>query len=211
MGGGVADRLDEAAMHAAILGWGSLLSDPRDLCVHGDWQPDGPRLPIEFARVSGKDRDRLTAVLFEGAEPIQTYWIRSGMLTLEGARENLRCREGCRSIDSIGYLTSRGRHQLAHFAGLRELLRHWLVGRPDLGAVLWTDLRSNFRERTGRDFSVDDGVGWLQNLIKDGCQGAAEDYIRRAPPQTDTPLRRRVREILGWADNWPGEQRTPGR
>ena len=39
-------------MRIAILGWGSLIWDPRDPCVQGDWQPDGPRLPIKVARTS---------------------------------------------------------------------------------------------------------------------------------------------------------------
>jgi hypothetical protein len=45
-------------MRIACVGWGSLVWDPRDLPVKGAWRPDGPRLPIEFARQS--DNGRLT-------------------------------------------------------------------------------------------------------------------------------------------------------
>lgn len=36
----------------AIIGWGSLVWDPRDLPIESPWHDDGPELPIEFARIS---------------------------------------------------------------------------------------------------------------------------------------------------------------
>ncbi|HOW68396.1 MAG TPA: hypothetical protein P5055_13320 [Candidatus Paceibacterota bacterium] len=50
-------------MSIAILGWGSLIWNPRDLPITGDWQGDGPVLPIEFTRIS--DNGRLTLVIDE--------------------------------------------------------------------------------------------------------------------------------------------------
>ena len=38
-------------MKIAILAWGSLVWDLRTLAVDGDFQPTGPRLPIEFSRI----------------------------------------------------------------------------------------------------------------------------------------------------------------
>ncbi len=38
-------------MKIAILGWGSLIWDRRDLQIAGDWQQGGPVLPIEFSRI----------------------------------------------------------------------------------------------------------------------------------------------------------------
>jgi hypothetical protein len=39
-------------MRIAILGWGSLIWDPRDLPISGPWQCGGSVIPIEFSRIS---------------------------------------------------------------------------------------------------------------------------------------------------------------
>jgi hypothetical protein len=67
-------------MRIAVIGWGSLIWDPRELDRQGRWHTCGPRLPIEFARIS-KDV-RLTLVIVKGADLQQTYWVRSGLDTL---------------------------------------------------------------------------------------------------------------------------------
>ena len=48
-------------MAIAILGWGSLVWDPRDLPHYGPWRKEGPTLTIEFSRVSSDCR--LTVVV----------------------------------------------------------------------------------------------------------------------------------------------------
>ena len=60
-------------MEIAVLGWGSLIWCPRELILAGEWKPDGPFLPVEFARVS-QDK-RLTLVLYPGTEPVQVSCI----------------------------------------------------------------------------------------------------------------------------------------
>ena len=73
---------------------------------------------------------------------------------------------------------------------------HWL-GSCDIGAVIWTDLGSNFSQERGAPFSADAAIEYLKTLEGDERLAAA-DYIRTAPRQTDTPLRRRMRKELGW-------------
>jgi hypothetical protein len=48
-------------MNIAILGWGSLVWDQRVLPTESEWNSEGPRLPIEFSRVS--QDGRLTLVI----------------------------------------------------------------------------------------------------------------------------------------------------
>jgi hypothetical protein len=43
-------------MKIAILGWGSLVWDPRELNVADEFNVVGPTLPIEFCRISGNQR-----------------------------------------------------------------------------------------------------------------------------------------------------------
>ena len=64
-------------MNIAILGWGSLVPDPRGLPIAGGWHQGGPILPIEFSRIS-KDGQRagcLTLVIDEahGSEVAPCY------------------------------------------------------------------------------------------------------------------------------------------
>jgi hypothetical protein len=39
-------------MSIAMLAWGSLIWNPRDLPISGEWRQAGPVLPIEFSRIS---------------------------------------------------------------------------------------------------------------------------------------------------------------
>jgi hypothetical protein len=52
-------------MSTAVIAWGSLIWDPRELAIAGEFNLVGPSLPIEFVRVSGKDKAprRLTLVI----------------------------------------------------------------------------------------------------------------------------------------------------
>jgi hypothetical protein len=82
-----------SSMRISILAWGSLVWDRKDLAVVADFAPAGPRLPVEFCRVS---RDgRLTLVIDEAfGAPCITYSAPSTFDNLEAAIENLRIREG---------------------------------------------------------------------------------------------------------------------
>ena len=79
-------------MTVAIIGWGSLIWCPGSLRMLGHWRPDGPRLPVEFARISGGAR--LTLVIFPDARPQPTFWALSQLSEHEETVENLWIREG---------------------------------------------------------------------------------------------------------------------
>jgi hypothetical protein len=89
-------------MKIAILGWGSLKWDPRNLAYEGAWQSGGPQLPLEFSRIS---RDgRLTLVIDPThGEPVSTLYTTSTLLSLDEAIENLQEREGT-SSQYIGFI-----------------------------------------------------------------------------------------------------------
>jgi hypothetical protein len=180
-------------MRIAVLGWGSLIWDPRELMLKStEWHEDGPRLPIEFARIS-KD-GRLTLVTYPGAEPQPTLWAESGLTDLGAARENLRAREGktCR-LNSIHALTRAGGSSEAGLdRATRESVAEWLETRPNLDAAIWTGLSSNWREERCREYSVDDALAYLRSLHGQQRQSAAE-YIAKAPQQVQTALRVRAK------------------
>ncbi len=57
--------------------------------------------------------------------------------------------------------------------------------------IVWTALTTNFEQKTGKRFSVKDAVEYLKGLPKEKQQLAFE-YIRKAPEEVDTPLRKAV-------------------
>jgi hypothetical protein len=78
-------------MKVACIGWGSLVWSPGVLRCKGEWQLDGPCLPLEFARTS-KDW-RLTLVLTDGAAPVPTLWTELDYADPESAKAALQGRE----------------------------------------------------------------------------------------------------------------------
>ena len=79
-------------MEIAIPGWGYLIRDRRGLDVSPDWQPDGPWLPIEFARFA--DPPRILPARVEGAPVQPTFWTPSQKRSMLAAAADLAVREG---------------------------------------------------------------------------------------------------------------------
>src|SRR5579885_2650065 len=90
----------------AILGWGSLLWEGGAEFDkwHGDWRFDGPKVPLEFSRISDSRLGALTLVLdAEHGAQVPVAWCVSKRKYAEDVVADLRCREGC-SIRDIAYL-----------------------------------------------------------------------------------------------------------
>ena len=178
-------------MNIAILGWGSLVWDRRDLAVIGDWQPGGPVLPIEFSR---KSRDgRLTLVIDPAnGEPVATLCVRSRFENLNDAVGNLREREGNPHRGRIGYINLVSHTERAwarhNQPAACDTLTAWAHAN-DWQAVIWTALLSNFEQEQQEPFTVPTAIRYL-NGLKGETKTRAFEYIRRAPAETMTPLRR---------------------
>ena len=188
-------------MNIAVIGWGSLIWCPGNLRIKTRWRVDGPRLPIEFARIS--EDGRLTLVILPGSKEQGTYWAVSECESLDKARRNLRKREGANASD-IHY-TVRGDPQ-ARDANcvISEQISEWLAPRDDLGAAIWTGLSSNWNKKRGRDFTSEDAVRYLECLEALGSPTHTEyrrarEYITNAPPLIGTEVRQMLR-ARGWDD-----------
>jgi hypothetical protein len=178
-------------MKIAVLAWGSLIWDKRELAIVGDWQTNGPVLPIEFSRVS---RDgRLTLVIDpQNGVAVTTRFAHSKLTNLNEAIANLRSREGNPPIDRIGYVnlasnTEREWSRQKH-PGACDKIKAW-AQTSDWQAVVWTALLSNFKSNGRPPFSVCAAVHYVTNLGEPDKTKAIE-YVRRAPPEVDTPVRR---------------------
>ena len=191
-------------MKIAVLAWGSLVWDPRELEAAATFAPNGPLLPVEFCRVSGDGR--LTLVVDETFGIVcKTHSAPSALQTLDDAIENLRVREGMSSTREVGFVVPASGKQ-SDVATQRHpeaiaTIAAWATANG-YDAAIWTALESNFGEhgKGGEPFSVTAAVRYLEKLAgQDAAKFArALDYIRKAPPEVDTPVREEV------AKRWPG-------
>jgi len=168
----------------AILGWGSLLWDPRSLSKHiGSWQNDGPLLPVEFSRFSAVRSNALTLVIDpEHGATVPVYYAISRRNDLQLAIQDLAFREGC-AAKQIGFVDM----ELLKFWSLWDHIVHesilpWAKEKGLAGAI-WTDLEPNFKSDSPKKALL-----YLQKLKKKG-QECAYEYMSRAPDQIQTPFR----------------------
>jgi hypothetical protein len=181
-------------MKIVFLGWGSLIWDPRDFQRIGEWYGDGPRLPVEFARIS-KD-ERLTLVLYPNVDRVQVLWAYAEVNSLDQAVEDLRQREGTKQsligFDSIK--ENKSRCQIV--PEILNEIRGWAT-KKKLDAVVWTDLPSNFKEKRRKEFNENNVIEYLKSLQGEEQQKARE-YIEKAPLQIMTKMRHIIKKELGW-------------
>jgi len=182
--------VEAKTMRIAMLGWGSLLWEGgREFdSWHEPWQYDGPKLKIEFSRVSSTSRlGALTLVIdAKHGVPTTVAWCLSKREKIEDAIADLRCREGTTNAN-IGYVSLQQEAVVEGSLGIEDSLVAW-ARESKLNAVVWTALRSNFESETGQPFSVDAAVAYVKKLSRAGKAKAAE-YVWRAPEFVKTPVR----------------------
>jgi hypothetical protein len=186
-------------MKIAVLGWGSLIWSPRNLRIKTKWRSDGPRLPIEFARIS---RDgRVTLVILPRAKKQAVYWALSAFDDLGKARQNLKEREGSESKD-IHWFTAKGETAADIPETVIRSVRSWLRSHQQVNAVIWTGLTTNWQEKRGQKFASKDAVRYLKELKpdRDGAEttfNRAQEYVKNAPSLIQTRVRRAMQQE-GW-------------
>jgi hypothetical protein len=142
-------------MKIVFLGWGSLIWCPCDLKIRGEWHRDGPCLPVEFARIS--ENRRLTLVLYPDADRVQVLWAYAEVNNLDEAIESLRKREETTQC-KIGFIPigeNKSRCQVV--PEILDKIRGWAT-KKKLDAVIWTDLRSNFKKKIGKELNENNAI-----------------------------------------------------
>lgn len=171
------------------IGWGSLLWNPGDLPLAGLWHPDGPEVPVEFAR-QAKD-NRITLAIAEGCAPVRTYWVPLEVSSAAVARAVLATREGCPER-WIGVWPGDDGDRVVGY----EAVSAWALQRP-IECAVWTGLPVGFRGSRGMVPPADEVIGFLRRLSGEELR-RAEEYVRKAPQQTRTRYRERIERQLGW-------------
>lgn len=184
----------------AVIGWGSLIWDLEILSPHVSppWSHGlGPALPIEFSRVSPKRRMALVAVIDpEHGAPCATHVVASVRASLAEAALDLGARERAPESAIGGLCVDTGFRRSRH-PEVEDAVAAWCARAGARGAV-WTDLPRNFAETVGKPFSLEAAEAYLLELTGEAA-AEARRYMREAPAETDTPLRRRMRD-RGWLD-----------
>ena len=180
-------------MRIAVIGWGSLIWCPGCLNIKSRWYTNGPKLPIEFSRVS-KD-GRLTLVITPKVDPVQTLWAVSTFEDVGQAAENLRKREGTSKAYigqlAIGKPSNRDTGSEAVSAWLRE---------QNIEAAVWTTLPPKAPPNSDTPMNAQRAVDHINGLDNDKRQ-RAEEYVRNTPEQIETKIRKRLREEFDWDNN----------
>jgi hypothetical protein len=187
-----------------VLAWGSLVWDPRELKTAAKFAANGPLLPIEFCRISNDGR--LTLAIDERFGALcKTYSAPSALENLDAARDDLCLREGMANARAIGFVEPASDRQsdfaLENHPQVVATIGAWT---ESLGydAAIWTALASNFDAwgKGGEPFSVSAALQYLETLEGEDSAKFAQalTYIRKAPPEVETPVRDEV------ARRWPG-------
>ena len=179
-----AKRRERSDMQIAVLGWGSLVWDKRDLSIRGKFKTGGPRLPLEFSRKSSDGRLTLIIDQDHGMPPVPTRYAICKFQNLDDAICDLQHREGTRS-ENIGFksIGAGGRPPRSKVAD--EAIADWLKKKQKtIDAVIWTNLglNENFA------FSNKAAEQYLKSL-KGVCRVKAREYLVRATKEAKTPLR----------------------
>lgn len=142
-------------------------------------------MQVEFARESNDGR--VTLVLYPGARPVPSLWARMEAHDVEQARHDLGSREGIPRRRWPELIGAWPQDSSECILGIEE----WARAR-ELDAVVWTALGANF---DGGQPLGDQVIRHFQTLRGERRE-KAEEYVRRAPRQIDTEVRRRIEEDL---------------
>lgn len=108
--------MSETPPKIALLGWDSLLWDKRPEFddQHGLWLPNGPKLPLEFSRISTTRKDALTLVIDQKHGALcRTAYALSTRYNPDDAIADLRHREGT-VMRHMGIFSRDGSYQGYH-------------------------------------------------------------------------------------------------
>lgn len=153
-----------------------------------------PLVPVEFLRQSNDGR--ITLVMDAGGQPVRVLWALMDAGDLDAARRSLGAREG---IPERNWPRHVGVWQRADGAAPTAMptLDQWAQARG-VDAVVWTALPPKFAKKEDHRAGVADVTDYLASL-EGRVRDAAEQYVRNAPRQIDTPYRRRIEAVLNWS------------
>lgn len=133
----------------------------------------------------------MTLVLTHAGAQVPSQWAALDVDTVQAAVAALARREGTEDRN-IGGRSERTPPTNRNVANLD-------TSAESIGAdhLVWTDLPPKFNGRPHVIAEPKDVTAWLRCLTGERVTWA-EEYIRRAPAEIPTPLRRLIEQELGW-------------
>jgi len=113
---------------------------------------------------------------------------------MDHAIENLRQRE--KTIrENIGFISFiDDKIKSGAIPDIFNRIKYW-AEEKSLDAVIWTDLQSNFKEKTGMEFNENNIVNYLK-LLRNDIMNNVKEYIRNTPKQVTTKFRNIIENEL---------------
>lgn len=175
-------------MRIAILAWGSLVWDKEHEAAeafdeqHGSWSDDGPMLMIELSRISKVSRPGvMTYVIDKDGSACRVKWALSERMTCSESIDDLKKREKATSKGSIGFKNLKTNERCGRDESSLKVIENWARAK-EIDAAIWTDLRPNFSEETGRECSTQ---AVLEHVKKSAdARRKTIEYVIRAPIRT---------------------------
>ena len=179
----------------AILGWGSLYWDrePKFDRYHRGWyEAKGPMINLEYSQIVPDKDDGLALVIDPRAgAPCRVGHCISKRDTIRAVVRDLAKREET-DAENIGHLQVQSGTAHGHDVETLKTVLDW-ARRMRMDGVVWTDTPSNFKQRTGKPFSVKSAVQHIRSL-KPETKAKVAEYVWRSPKFVDTPLRRALQK-----------------
>ena len=147
------------------LGWGSLLWDHSKLKLKSPWIPSSIKLPLEFSRISDKGAGRLTLVIDDKNGTMNNvYFTIAKTNNINEAIKDLKIREKTKS-KNIGYINIKNNKYRIDESLPSYLYKEIYKWGESIHAkaIIWTNLRSNWKQIRDNNYSEEDAVDYFKN------------------------------------------------
>ena len=145
------------------LAWGSLYWNPEDLPIK-KWIPASLELPLEFSRISDKGKGRLTLVIDEKNGTYNKIWYsETDIKDVNIAINSLKKRENTiKSNIAYTNLKTNRKRTINTPKHIVNLIENWATNN-NIDTVIWTDLKSNWKDIMNTDYSPKGAYQYFTN------------------------------------------------
>lgn len=151
-------------MRIAYLAWGSLLWNDKKLKLKSGWEKTNFQFPLNFSRISDKGKGRLTLVIDpENGFLNPVYFGITKSTDLNKAINTLKNREKT-SMALIGYINLKDGTVRSNLLEDKDIKKVMNFGKNQkLDAIVWTDIPPNFKEVTGKNYSKEEALKYIDS------------------------------------------------
>ena len=145
------------------LAWGSLYWNPEFLPIE-HWVHSTLKLPLEFSRISDQGKGRLTLVIDTKNGVDNKVWYANAHVKDMNKAINMLKRREKTTLQNIAYINLKnGRQRYVNTPNeILERIKSWAKDNK-LDGVVWTDLKSNWKDITKTDYTVERAYKYFED------------------------------------------------